>query len=177
MSLFLVRHDRVDAPGLCYGQTDLPSTVPYAQTAQAIAPLLPNEPARIISSPLQRCRLLAQALYPGQIIQTDARWQEVNFGDWEQQPWSDLPRDAIDRWATTPTDFQFPHGESLFDFSQRIDQALAEITSINGPLIVVTHAGVIRLCRARLLGLDWATELSFAVPYASVLQLSKNLTV
>lgn len=173
MTLFLVRHDKVDATGRCYGKTDLPSSVPYERSAAQLRTSLPEAPDLVLSSPSRRCAHLAQALYPGQSTTIDPRWQEVDFGQWENALWSDLPRDDIDRWAQTPTDFQFPAGESLVQFRSRVNEALTETASNRGKVVVFTHAGVIRLCRTLTYGTDWSAELSASVPYASVTALQK----
>ncbi|EAR08120.1 alpha-ribazole phosphatase family protein [Reinekea blandensis] len=171
VTLYLVRHDRVHAPGICYGQTDLASEVPYAETANRLRAQLPAQPDVIVTSPLQRCAKLAQAIYPANPVQADDRWQEVNFGTWEGQRWDDLPRDAIDAWAQTPTDFEFPEGESLHAFRERVTSALNELPQ-DQTVVVITHAGVIRLCRALLLGQSWQQELSTPVHYASISRLT-----
>ena len=62
LELYLVRHPKPSvAAGLCYGISDLPVAQDPATCAARLRPLLPDS-ARMISSPLQRARLLAFAL-------------------------------------------------------------------------------------------------------------------
>ena len=65
LDLYLIRHPRPAVPaGLCYGSTDLALAAEEGEGSVAAArlrPLLPQD-APFLSSPLTRCRLLAQAL-------------------------------------------------------------------------------------------------------------------
>ncbi|MFN4100140.1 MAG: histidine phosphatase family protein, partial [Pararhodobacter sp.] len=62
MSLILLRHTRpMVTEGTCYGRTDLSLADDFSGSAAKIAAQLP-EFTRILSSPLSRCRLLAEAV-------------------------------------------------------------------------------------------------------------------
>ena len=79
MQLYLIRHPRPDvAPGLCYGRSDLTLAEDAAVVAAALRSLLPGN-VPVFSSPLTRCRLLAEALHPAP--QFDSRLLELDFGD------------------------------------------------------------------------------------------------
>lgn len=128
------------AAGLCYGQTDLPLADDVkgwaAQLHAQIDPALP-----CYTSPLQRCRLLAEALHPAPMA--DPRLMEMNFGDWEMQPWDALPRSALDAWAADPMGFAPPGGESVMQMQRRVLAFLQERDEED--LLLVTHGGVIKL--------------------------------
>ena len=96
MQVFLIRHPRpfLDL-GICYGRLDIQAEDPQPVAAR-LKPLLP-EGTTFFSSPLQRARLLAEALDPETRI--DARLSEMDFGEWEGQPWDAIDRDALDAWA------------------------------------------------------------------------------
>ena len=97
--LWLVRHARpLVAPGICYGRLDMQADAQStADAAQALHLALPAD-CLLAHSPLRRCRQLAQALQalrPGLASAMDSRLLEMDFGEWEGQPW-----DALDRSAT-----------------------------------------------------------------------------
>lgn len=143
MILHLVRHPRprVEA-GICYGQLDLAAENVEA-AACALRPRLPSG-LPVWSSPLQRCRHLAEALHPSPRL--DARLAEINFGDWEGRPWDAIPRQQIDAWASDVAHFVPPGGESPFMLQQR---ALDFVAGLDVPeAVLVTHAGVIRVLLA-----------------------------
>jgi len=87
MELYLIRHPRPQvAPGTCYGQLDLPLAEDPVQIAAGLRPLLPARYS-LHASPLQRARLLAEAL--GQPA-LDPRLMEIHFGEWEGRSYDSI---------------------------------------------------------------------------------------
>ena len=155
MPLYLVRHPRpaVEA-GICYGQTDLSlAEDPSACAARLLPQLPPGVP--VFSSPLQRCRELAELLHPAPVC--DDRLMEMHFGAWEMQAWDAIDRTALDAWAAAPLHFAPPGGESPAQVQARVGSFLAALT---GVAVLITHAGVIRACT----GIVAATENWMALP-------------
>lgn len=147
MRLYLVRHPPpAVAPGTCYGATDLPLADDPAFHAAALQPLLPAG-APIYSSPLTRCRRLAELLHPAPVF--DARIREIDFGDWEMRPWDALDRALLDAWAADPFRFVPPGGEAVAALRKRV---AAFLTEIPDEAVLVAHAGVIKVCAAELAG-------------------------
>lgn len=147
MALIFVRHTtpRV-APGTCYGRTDLPLADSFEAEARAVAATLaqvsPDGP--ILSSPLSRCRRLAEYLGP---FEPRAAFVEMDFGSWEGRPWDAIPRAELDAWAG---DFlgARPHGgESVAALRDRVAAGLA---GLSPGTVIVTHAGVIKAAAAIL---------------------------
>ncbi len=155
MRLHLVRHlaPLVDA-GICYGRTDL--TTDAAAQLKALPSLraaLPMD-APMYSSPLQRCRVLAGAL-GGAAVMVDARLAELDFGDWEMQPWDAIPRAEIDAWADDVASYAPGGGESVMAMAARIAGFYTDIVQANvAEAIVICHAGAIRLLSACAAGMD-----------------------
>jgi alpha-ribazole phosphatase len=142
--------------GLCYGRRDIAlAREVFAEAAAALRAMHGRDALwrlPILSSPAQRCLGLAQACASaaGGIhdVALDHRLLEMDFGDWEGQPWSSLPRPELDRWAEDVAGFRPPGGECFIDLVQRVAAALAELRR---PHLIVTHAGVIRAA-AHLIG-------------------------
>lgn len=163
MRLFLIRHPAPDvAPGTCYGRTDLPLAEDAASVAASLAPLLPAA-APLFSSPLARCRRLAELLHPAPRI--DDRLRELDFGAWEMQPWDAIDRAALDAWAADPLHFAPPGGEAVADLRARVRSFLAELA---GDAILVAHAGVMKLCAAELAGVAPDAWFSMQFEYGTV---------
>lgn len=162
MQLYLIRHPRPDvAPGLCYGRSDLALAEDAAPVAAALRSLLPGN-APVFSSPLKRCRLLAEALHPAP--QFDARLLELDFGDWEMRSWADIGRAAIDQWAADPHLFAPPGGESVGAMRRRVAGFLDDLAGHGlASAVLVAHAGVMKVCAAELLGL--ASEKWFSMQF------------
>ena len=150
MPLILVRHTRpAVAEGICYGMTDLSLAPTFEEEAARIIEALP--PAeRLVTSPLRRCRLLAERIGAARNLAPviDARLREMDFGAWEGVPWASIPRAELDAWAA---DFLHarPHGgESVHMLRERAGAALDEYRRSGLSHVVVTHAGVIKAARA-----------------------------
>lgn len=149
--LWLLRHAQpLVAPGVCYGQLDVPAD-PHAtvQAALRFGSAMPRH-AVLRHSPLQRCVQLAQALPATRTpAVSDPRLQEMHFGAWEGQPWSDIAQPAVDAWAQDLFHTAPGGGEALRDMLHRVHTALAHSwlhDSQRGQrdVVWVTHAGVIR---------------------------------
>jgi alpha-ribazole phosphatase len=134
------------ANGICYGRSDLPLAADPAAVADALRPLLPAD-LPLHSSPLARCRALAELLNPAPAF--DERLRELDFGAWEMQAWDVIDRTALEAWAADPLHFRPPGGEAVADLRARVRDFLGELTS---DAVLVAHAGVMKLCVAELAG-------------------------
>ena len=146
MALTLIRHTRPAVkPGICYGRTDLALAHTFAEEAEAVLAQL--EPAAaLVSSPLSRCRALAELIGSALHLQPayDRRLQEMDFGTWEGRDWNDIPRTELDAWASDFLHAQPHGGESVHAFVARVHEVLAELRQDGVSRLVVTHAGVIK---------------------------------
>ncbi len=181
MDIYLIRHTEV-AVGLsvAYGQTDVALADNYAEQRDRLRTLLPTNPVRIFSSPLSRCRRLADALTTDShsSVQTDNRLLELNFGDWENRPWADIPRAELDPWMADFTNLPTPNGESFQHLADRVhgfwQEELLPLAGQPhaGPVFVVTHAGVIRVWLCLFLGLPLSNAFRIHLDYGSLCQVS-----
>ena len=151
MPVILVRHTRPRvAAGVCYGVTDLDVAPTFDDEAAAVVATLPASD-RLVSSPLRRCRRLAERIGAAQGIVPvlDERLRELDFGTWEGVPWDAIPRTELDAWAA---DFFHarPHGgESVHMLRARVEAAIADYRRSGESHVVITHAGVIKAALAR----------------------------
>lgn len=164
MGLILLRHTKpLVAEGTCYGSTDLDVAASFDEEAEAVLSQLPPI-ERIVSSPLRRCRQLAEFIGTdlGLDIEVDKRLQEMDFGRWEGQLWSDIDRLELDAWAE---DFYYarPHGgESVAMLAKRAKVALHTILEPRMTTLVVSHSGVIKSAFAEGRSpSDFATNIDF----------------
>ncbi|MEO6320627.1 MAG: histidine phosphatase family protein [Polaromonas sp.] len=148
MKLWLVRHaqPRVDA-GVCYGRLDMAADAgATAECARQLAAQLPAG-IRVFSSPLQRCEQLAKILYglrPDLAYKTDARLQEMDFGQWEGRAWLDIDRSELEAWTGDFSHYAVGRdGESVEAFMARVGAAFDALPG-QGTALWITHAGVIR---------------------------------
>ena len=150
-ALWLLRHAQpLVAPGVCYGQLDVPADHNHTlQAGMRFAGVMPRN-AIVRYSPLQRCEQLAQSLQaPEAYLIPDPRLQEMHFGTWEGQSWNDIGKAAVDAWSQDLYHHAPQGGESLAAMLQRVKSALLESWQHDSQLgqrdvVWVTHAGVAR---------------------------------
>ncbi len=150
MEIYLIRHPvTVADKSLCFGQADVPADDNlFPETLSSIVAQLPAGVDAIYSSPLIRCarlaRELAKTAYPSIPVHYDDRLKELNFGEWELQPWDRIPQEALNTWMNNFVTEKVPGGESNLDLHERAAQFWEELKARRQTSIVVTHAGVIR---------------------------------
>ena len=173
--LTLVRHGQTaaNAQNLLQGHVNHPlDEVGLAQVSllggalQKISPV-----SRVVASPLQRAQQTAQAITQGLSqhieVETDPRWIELNYGDFDGQPVSSV---SPEQWATWRTDEHFrpPHGETLAELSVRVHEAIEALLadSVSAHIVVVSHVSPIKAAVAWALGVgvevSWRTALDRA---------------
>lgn len=114
----------------------------------------------IVSSPLARCRAFAEELAgeTGLPLHFDERLKEVGFGQWEGKTAEELRAadpDAVFNFKRDPVAFRPPGAEALGDFYGRVAAAYEDILGryAGGHVLVVCHAGVMRMAICRTLGM------------------------
>lgn len=154
MEIHLIRHTSVKIEaGICYGQSNLELDDDYLNDFQKIS--IDKDYDAIYSSPLKRCTQLAN--YFQFDYQTDDRLMEMNFGDWEQKNWDDIPKEEIQIWYDNYIETKAKNGESLLDLNERVNDFLQEIQSKhqNQKILIISHAGVIRCFQHLILNQSW----------------------
>lgn len=171
MQIYLIRHPAPQiATGVCYGRTDLPLAEAASAAAKRILPQLPPG-LPLFTSPLQRCRQLAEALHPAP--RSDARLQEMNFGVWEMCPWNLIERHALDDWAADPLGYVPSQGESVGQLQARVldfinDARRQDLASA----ILVAHAGVMKVIVGRAQGLTAPQWMALKFDFESVVAVT-----
>lgn len=171
--LLVARHAPVDAPGVCYGQKDVPATMSDEQAVEVFLDALargqwPFERAtKVWSSPLRRCAgpatHLASRIGAAHVV--DSRLSELSFGAWEGRRYDDLEREDprsvarfFDGWAAGAAP---PGGEGIVELESRVRAWLGQLAP--GVQLLVAHAGVVRALRVILLGTTWSDVMATAV--------------
>ncbi|MDB6084072.1 MAG: Phosphoglycerate mutase [Gammaproteobacteria bacterium] len=184
----LVRHTQpaVEA-GICYGRTDLELASTWPLEFEHCLAKIPTA-ACIISSPLLRCRELAQAVGRRDHIdvQLDERLLELDFGAWTGKAWCDIPRESIDRWAADPSDYAPGEGESLRMLWARVRELRLELSErasapspdlgASGDVVIVGHHGPLRALAAHVEGRCMDAFFDYRIPCGGVLCMEGGST-
>src|SRR5262249_40199384 len=115
----------------------------------------------IYSSPLARCRDAAQILSAGQPLEpvTLDALRELDFGQVEGLTYTEIEQrypELYRQWMERPTQVRFPGGESFGDMRTRVLRAVKGLVERHAgeSIVLVTHAGVIRIVLADALGME-----------------------
>lgn len=176
-SLILLRHASVDrSPGVLAGTDD--ACLNDTGLAQAISwqsIFAANPPAAIFASPLRRAVQTARLAVTDQSdsVQVRDTLREIHLGTWEGLDREEIERRSPGAWEERGRNFAGFRPEGGESFQDVLDRALpvfremaARAGTENGPVLAVTHAGVIRVLLCHVLGMplnnlfrlhqDWA---------------------
>jgi len=130
---------------------------------------------RIVSSPLQRCRLFAES--KGQLLNIPVHlhegFREMDFGDWEGRSIEEVHREdaeAVTNFYRDPARVAPPNGESMQMVQGRLISAWQQILNEHRGehLLLVQHGGTIRILLAELLQMPLAAVTRLEIHYASL---------
>lgn len=149
------------------GRTDAPlSEKGRAAVAHQIAQ---REWSAILSSPLVRACETAEIASgaSGAAAEIDPAWREIDFGDWDGMPRKTLAEDPrFAAFYANPEEHGPPNGEPTAEVRARITDALSRLAERDGPTLVVTHGGAIRMALSVLLAIPlerlWAIRIAYA---------------
>ncbi len=175
MEIYLVRHTTPDvAKGTCYGQADLDVTDSFHSEAAIIRQHLPAHVQAVYSSPLKRCKILAQHLFGAHTIQLYDELKEIDCGRWEMQLWDDIPREEIDPWMNDFVNVPTSEGESYTDLYQRVNRIFDHIHQQDLPAVIVAHGGVLRSILSYITGTALIDSFKvFSLHYSCVIKIVK----
>ena len=174
MRLYIIRHTPVAVPsGTCYGSSDVALTPDWPEHLDKIRDKLPLQKMtenNLYSSPLTRCATLANRLGPAPSF--DDRLKEMDYGDWEGKPWTDIDSGQRDAWVADFEGYRTPNGESLGDVYARATQCVSEIAGRDHETaFVVTHGALIRCLIAFGMGLTLNNAGRMQIDYGGVSRL------
>ncbi|MFA9289785.1 MAG: alpha-ribazole phosphatase family protein [Solirubrobacteraceae bacterium] len=158
MEIYLVRHTAVNVDkNTCYGQLNVPiNHLSFKKDFELIQNKLPANIDSFFSSPLERCKILAEKLGKENII-FDNDLLEINFGQWEGKKWSEINQTDLNFWMNDFVTVKPPEGENLLELYSRIsnfiDNLRTSTENTDKKIIIITHSGVIRCFYAYFLGI------------------------
>jgi len=171
----LIRHgEPVGGSGRYRGQIDDPlSEKGWRQMREAVAGHCPWQ--AIVSSPLSRCAAFATEL--GQrhslSVSFDKRLMEIGFGEWEGKTKDEISAhnpQALQNFYNDPIGYCPPGAEALADFEKRITAAWQVLLQdyAGKHVLVVVHAGVIRMLVRHVLAAPLDSMFRIGVPNAGI---------
>jgi alpha-ribazole phosphatase len=162
-----------------YGQLDVPLSPEGLAASLVLAPRLAADvPDLILSSPLQRARLLAEAVAAarGTPLEVDPDFRELHRGAWAGRATAEIEADApgsLARYMADPEAGAAPGGERESVLTARVWDALRPRLARHAGrrLLLVAHAHVLRVIMARVAGWSPAESLRHFVPPLGVVDI------
>jgi probable phosphoglycerate mutase len=116
-----------------------------------------------------RARQTADAIATacGAPVEIDDRLIELDYGEWDGKPLSEMrtPRGTL--WFADPT-FAPPGGESLVDVTERVARFCRERISVDDRIIAVSHVSPIKAAVTWALDVDERATLRMQLGLASI---------
>jgi broad specificity phosphatase PhoE len=174
--LLLVRHGQTtpNVEGRLLGRLDPPLTPRGEEQARTVAAALPR-PDRVVSSPLRRAAQTAAAFGIG--VETDERWIELDYGEFDGRVLADVPADTWTHWRRDSS-FAPPGGESLDALAARVHDACEDLASVaaEAVVVVVSHVSPIKAALAWALGVPVSIAWRMFVEDAGVSRIDIGAT-
>lgn len=148
MILWTIRHTKPYNPNdVCYGRLDFDVSPTFEEESDGALKALVAagaKPTRLFSSPLLRCKRLAEKASKVVNLPIEYRDEiiEMNFGSWEGQKMTDVPQEEMAGWAADLRGYRFRDGECFYDIDKRAGRLLDSLDD-DGEFLWVSHAGVI----------------------------------
>ena len=176
-TLDFIRHGEPVGGRKYRGQIDDPlSEKGWAQMHAALGEDAPW--SRVISSPLLRCRAFAEALAQqhGLPLEFEARFKEIGFGIWEGKTAEQIEfawPGTLAQFKADPIHARPSGAEPLDDFYSRVAAGIEHVLRayLDGHILVVGHAGVIRMALAYALAIPLENAYRIEVATAGITRL------
>lgn len=145
--IVFVRHGETvpNRAGLLLGRSDPVLTERGREQSAALAATIARlRPGSVVSSPLGRTYETASIIAAecGLDVEIDQRLIEIDYGDWEGKPLTELAVDAATRWRAD-ADFAPPGGESLHAVGRRV-RSFCEERLDEHTVVAVSHVSPIK---------------------------------
>lgn len=168
----LLNHGEIERGDIFCGSTDIPvSDLGWMQMEDSLDD---SEWDSIISSPLERCSEFAESVAEsvGELI-LDENFKEIHYGQWEGKTPNDIMENEgnlLKTWWKSPTLTTPPGAEDFYDFRSRVLKAWKELLEEHQGerVLLVTHAGVIRMILMQVLGMHEDNLFRLDVSYGTL---------
>ncbi len=174
-TIFIVRHPEVENHNrkVFNGSIDVGLSENGIKQAEKLFETLRESNIKtVFSSPMKRCRAVAERFRGGSEIIYDKRLKERNFGIFESLSWEEItekyPKEA-ELFLKHPFTHRVKNGESFRDLKARIIPFIEEhLSNPSGNILVVAHGGVNRIIISSLLMMSDEAILRISQDYACI---------
>ncbi len=177
-NIYLIRHPETQAKkGICYGNSDvLPSEESLREAVEKVRlKLYKISPDICYTSPLSRCKMLAEQIIGSEKLVEEKLIREINFASWEMKPWNEIPQNEQEEWGNDYINNKVHGGENFYDVKNRVIDFLDKVTrKTENEILAVTHTGVIRAVLSHLLDASPYKIFAIDVDYGDIVRIEWN---
>ena len=176
--LLLVRHGDTEANSAerYWGCSDVRLSESGIRQAERLRQRLSNEKIdAVYSSNLSRALVTAQTIASEHQLEVIVcpELSEIDFGEFEGLTFAEVSQlypEVAKLWAERNPSLEFPGGESLDGFGERVSQFLSRLEkrSPEETILVVAHSGSLRVLVCRLMGIGLQYRWHFRLDLASL---------
>jgi len=174
LTIDLIRHGQPIGGARFRGQCDDPlSEIGWQDMCLALGGQTPW--TAIVSSPLARCFEFSSHLAQRNklAVEIEQRFAEISFGAWEGRARDEVRStdgENLRSFWMDPENCPPPGGERLVDFQRRVLAGWEELqaTHEGGHVLLVAHAGVIRIILMTVLSMKLSAYYRLEIPMAKV---------
>lgn len=176
--LLLVRHGdtKSNSREKFWGKTDVELSAAGIEQAERLRDRLAAEKIdAIYTSSLQRASVTAEIIAARHQVAVTvcAELCEIDFGEIEGLAFNELGQrypELTKSWLARNPDLQYPGGERLSDFNQRVSTFLGRLEkhAIGETILITAHSGVLRTLICQLLGIELERRWQFRTDLASL---------
>ncbi len=162
--LLLVRHGdtELNSRERYWGHNDIKLSTAGLKQAEKLRERLATENIDVVySSELQRASLTAKIIVSSHHLDviTCAEMREINFGRVEGLTFDEISHlypELTEQWTNWSLELKFPDGEGVNELNCRVSKFLDRLKKQipDETILIVAHAGSLRLLICRLLGLE-----------------------
>ena len=151
-TIYLIRHGKTEANErhLYCGSSDLPLSQSGVEALRGKHYDISAD--RYLTSGMKRTEQTLELLFGDVPRETDTRFREVDFGDFELHSYEELKDDpAYQAWITGDNESNVPpNGESGTQMTMRVQEAFRELEGRGEICVLIAHGGVIAAIMASL---------------------------
>ncbi len=181
--IYMIRHGKIDegAEKRYIGVTDLPLCNEGIEQAGRLKEYFSGiDIEKAYSSPLIRCVQTSEIILDGRNVakQLIDELKEIDMGEWEGESFSYIKNrfpELYEKRGRHIDTFNPPGGESFYQVQKRVLPVFENIIgNSDGNVMIITHAGVIRVILSKLLGSPLNEIFNVHQPYGCVNKLFRD---
>ena len=159
-----------------WGQSDVKLSASGLRQAERLRHRLAAEKIdAVYSSNLSRASATAEVIASKHQLEVIvcAELSEINFGKFEGLTFAEISQlypEIAKLWVERSPSLEFPEGEKLAEFDKRIGKFMSRLKkhSPEETILIVAHAGTLRVLLCRLLGIELKHRWQFRLDLASL---------